>query len=86
MAKATAKERQSAIAALTHGSMFAGTLSCVVAPPCLDVSLEGKLDGCVAFNDLSVPGTCDDLSLQLPTWELSPVMYHLPDQDELGNE
>ena len=51
-----------------------------------DVSLDGVLDGCVAFNDFCVAGTCDDSSLHLPTWELSLVMYHLPHQDELGCE
>ena len=39
-----------------------------------------------ARNDFSIAGTCDDSSLQPPTWELSPVMYHLPHQDELGCE
>ena len=82
--KAAPKASGSAIAALTLGSMFAGASSCVVAAPCPDVSLDGMLDGCVAFNDFSVSGTCGDSSLQLPTWELSPVMYHLPHPDELG--
>ena len=81
--KAAPKASGFAIAALTLGSMFAGTSSCVVAPPCPDVSLEGMHDGCVAFNDFSVAGTCSDSTLHLPTWELSPVMYHLPHQDEL---
>ena len=67
--------------------MFAGTSSCLVSPPpCPDVSLDGMLDGCVAFNDFSVAGACGDSSLRLPTWELSPVMYHLPHRDELGCE
>ena len=84
--KAAPKASGFAIAALTLGSMFASTSSCLVSPPCSDVSLDGMLDGCVAFNDFSVAGTCDDSSLHLPTWESSPVMYHLPHQDELGCE
>ena len=84
--KASPKASGFAIAALTLGSMFAGTSSCVVSSPGLDASLDGMLDGCVAFNDFSVSGTCVDSSLQLPTWELSPVMYHLPHQDQLGYE
>ena len=88
-AKATSKAAPAsgfAIVALTLGSIFAGTSSCLVSSPCPDVSLGGMLDGCVAFNDFSVAGTCGDSSLHLPTWELSPVMHHLPHQDELGCE
>ena len=84
--KAAPKASGFATAALTLGSMFAGVSSCLVSPPCSDVSLDGMLDGCIAFNDFSVAGTCDDSSLRLPTWELSPVMYHLPHQDERGCE
>ena len=46
---------------------------------------KGK-KGKAAFNDFFVAGTCDDSSVRLPTWELSPAMYHLPHQDELGCE
>ena len=41
------------------------------------------LEGCVAFDDFSA--SCGDSSLHLPSWELSPVVYHLPHQDELGD-
>ena len=84
--KAAPKASGFAIAALTLGSMFAGASSCMVSPPAVDASLDGMFDGCVAFNDFSVAGTCDDPSLHFPTWELSPVMYHLPHQDQLGCE
>ena len=42
---------------LKLGSMFACASACVIAPHCPDVSLEGMLDGCVVFNDISVAGT-----------------------------
>ena len=65
--KAAPKALGFASAALTFGSMLAGISSCVVAPPFPDVSLEGMLDGCVAFSDFSVAGACDDSPLQFPT-------------------
>ena len=49
--KASPKASGFAVAALTLGSVFAGTSSCLVSPPGLDVSLDCMLDGCVAFND-----------------------------------
>ena len=67
MSKAAPKASGFAVAALTLVSVLAGASSCVVAPPCPDVSLDGVLDGCVAFNDFSVAGTCGDSSLQYPT-------------------
>ena len=49
--KALAKASCLALAAVTLGSMFAGTSSCLVAPPCHDVSLFCMLEGCVDFDD-----------------------------------
>ena len=43
------------------------------------------LEGCVDFDDFSASVLCGDSSLHLPSWELSPVVYHLPHQDELGD-
>ena len=81
--KAPAKTSGLALAAVTLGSMFAGTSSCLVPSPCHDVSLGCMLEGCVDFNDFSV--SSGDSSFQLPSWELPPVVYHLPHQDKLGD-
>ena len=86
ISKVAPKASGFAIAALTLGSIFADTSSCVLSPSDLDGSLDGMLDGHIAFNDFSVAGTCVGSSLQLPTWELSPVIYHLSHQDQLGCE
>ena len=83
--KAPAKASGLALAAVTLGSMFAGTSSSLVAPPCHEVSLGCMLEGCVDFDDFSVLVPCVDSSSHLPSWELSPVVYHLPHQDKLGD-
>ena len=79
-AKATAKASGLALAAVTLGSMFAGT-TCLVVPPCYDVSLGYMLEGCAGFDDFSASAWCVDSPVHLPSWELSPVVYHLPHQD-----
>ena len=43
------------------------------------------LEGCVDFDCFSASAPCVDSSSHLPSWELSPAVYHLPHQDELGN-
>ena len=43
------------------------------------------LEGCVDFDDFLASVPCGDSSVHLPSWELSPVVYHLPHQDELGD-
>ena len=83
--KAPARASGLAPAAVTLGSMFAGTSSCLVPSPCHEVSLGCMLEGCVDFDDFSASAPCGDSSLHLPSWELSPVVYHLPHQDELGD-
>ena len=55
-------------------------------PPCHNVSLGCMLAGCVDFDDFSAPVPCVDSAVRLPSWELSPVVYHLPHQDEFGDE
>ena len=67
--KAPAKASGLALAAVTLGSMFAGTSSCLVPSPCHEVSLGCMLEGCVDFDDFSASVTCGDSSLHLPSWE-----------------
>ena len=83
--KAPAKASGLALAAVTLGSMFAGTSSCLVVPPRHDVSLGCMLEGDVDVDDFSASVPCVDSSSHLPSWELSPGVYHLPHQDELGD-
>ena len=63
ISKVASKVSGFAIAALTFGSIFAGTSSYVVSPSGLDASLDGMLDNCGAFNDFSIAGSCVDSSL-----------------------
>ena len=83
--KAPAKASGLALAAVTLGSMFAGTSSCLVPSPCHEVSLGCMLEGRVDFDDFSASVPCGDSSLHLLSWELSLVVYHLPHQDEFGD-
>ena len=49
------------------------------------MSLGCMLEGCVDVDDFSASAPCGDSTLHLPSWELSPVVYHLPHQHELGD-
>ncbi|CAE7254846.1 RE2 [Symbiodinium natans] len=67
--KATSKASGLAIAAITLGSMFAGTQSCFVSPTC-DASLDCMLSGSIVFDGF---GRSLGARSDVATWQLSPV-------------
>ena len=83
--KAPAKASGLALAEVTLGSMLLAVLLAWLLHHVMMCHLVACLK-VVDFDDFSPSVPRVDSFSHLPSWELSPVVYHLPHQDELGDE